>query len=67
MDSHTMKAKCPKCNGDDCNYTVTSGEIASFKLVADEEFCNSCGYYSKRLSVDGNVVIPQHEVKKEGG
>ena len=59
MDSYTQKIICPKCGSDDCNHTVTRDKIASFELAATEVFCNSCGYYSHKLVVDGKEVISE--------
>jgi uncharacterized Zn finger protein len=57
MGSYTQKMICNKCGSDDCNHTVTTGEIASLQLTATETYCNSCGHYTRKLVVGGREVI----------
>lgn len=61
MSSTTMKAKCPQCDGDDCNYTIESGYMGNFRVMVDIEYCNTCSYHSERLLVDGAEVAKKVE------
>lgn len=61
MSSWMEKVPCKKCGSEDCNHTVTTGKITSFELIAYEVYCNTCGFYARRLMVNGKELVRESD------